>query len=262
MPMPAPTEQPMPAPTVDTMPPAEPGVNPTDVAAQDFSQQNMDMSGGQQSPDMSFDTGEEESPMKVIQKVTGKLAQRLRDSSESLSDKDYKYVINSILSAVDTSKLSDGDKKSIMSKLEGQPEQQQMQQQGGLQEVDGEGEMESETDSFYSNPIIKALLDKAGISTAGEDPDILKFDIAEGIYVYAMDYNEDKPFIHYLHKFLKDMNFRARPSLRGFNDLDSDGKEIYLALVNQGEQPFTMSETKKIMYKNMINEIKSKLSKK
>jgi hypothetical protein len=179
--MPAPTEQPMAAPTVDTMPQANQDVNPTDVTAQDFSQQNMDMSGGQQSPDMSFDTGEEESPMKVIQKVTGKLAQRLRDSSESLSDKDYKYVINSILSAVDTSKLSDGDKKSIMSKLEGQQDQQQMQQQGGLQEVDGEDSMESERDDFYDNPIIKTLLDKAGISTSGEDADILKFDIAEGI---------------------------------------------------------------------------------
>lgn len=262
MPMPAPTEQPMAAPTVDTMPQANQDVNPTDVTAQDFSQQNMDMSGGQQSPDMSFDTGEEESPMKVIQKVTGKLAQRLRDSSESLSDKDYKYVINSILSAVDTSKLSDGDKKSIMSKLEGQQDQQQMQQQGGLQEVDGEDSMESERDGFYDNPIIKTLLDKAGISTSGEDADILKFDIAEGIYVYVMDYNEDKPFIHYLQKSLKDMNFRARPSLKSFNDLDSDGKEIYLALVNQGEQPFNMSETKKIMYRNMVNEIKSKLSKK
>lgn len=262
MPMPAPTEQPMAAPTVDTMPQADQGMNPTDVAAQDFSQQNTDMSGGQQSPDTSFDGGEEDSPMKLIQKVTGKLAQRLRDSSESLSDKDYKYVINSILSAVDVSKLSDGDKKSIMSKLEGQQDQAQMQQQGGLQEVDGEGEMESERDNFYDNPIIKSLLDKAGISTSGEDGDILKFDIAEGIYVYSMDYNEDKAFIHYLHNLLREMNFRPRPSLKGFNNLDSDGKEIYLALVNQGEQPFNMSETKKIMYKNMVNEIKSKLLKK
>lgn len=265
MPMPAPTEQPVAEPTVDaTMPQqAEPGVNPTDVAAQDFSQQNMDMSGGQQSPDMSFDGGDEESPMKMIQKITGKLAQRLRDSTESLSDKDYKYVINSVLSAVDTSKLTDGDKKSIMSKLDGQQDQQ-MQQQGGLQETDDEHgyEPEESNDGFFENPMIKSLLDKAGITASSGDSDILKFDIAEGIYVYGMDYNEDKPFMHYLGKLLRDMKFHARPSLKGFNDLDSDGKEIYLALVNQGEQPSNLSETKKIVYNHMISEIKSKLSKK
>lgn len=249
------------------MPQTDPGVNSPNIGAQDFSQQNMDMSGDQQSPDTSFDMGDEESPMKVIQKVTGKLAQRLRDSSESLSDKDYKYVINSILSAVDVSKLSDGDKKSIMSKLEGQQDQQgqqPMQQQGGLQEVDGEVDSEavSENDSFFNNQIIKSLLDKAGINTSGQDLEILKFDIVEGIYVYIMDYNEDKPFIHYMNKLLKDVNFKARPSLKSFNDLDSDGKEIYLALVNLGEQPLSVNETKKIMYKNMITEIKSKLTKK
>lgn len=251
--MPAPNEQPI-TPAID--PPQ--GIQ--DVGAQDFSQQNTDMSGGQQSPDTSFNTGdEEESPMKLIQKLTGKLGQRLRDSSQSLSDKDYKYVINSILSAVDTSKLSDGDKKSIMSKLEGQ---QPQNQQGGLQEIENESEDNSHKDDFYDNPIIKSLMDKAGILFNNEDADVLKFDIAEGIYVYIMDYNEDKPFIHYLSKLLKDLNFKPWPSLKSFNNLDTDGKEIYLALVNQGEQPFNVSETKKIIYKNMINEIRSKLSKK
>lgn len=261
--MPAPTEQPAVTPAVDPNMPqtAEPGINPMDTGAQDFSQTNMDMSGGQQSPDTSFDTGEDESPMKTIQKVTGKLAQRLRDSGESLSNKDYKYVINSILSAIDPTKLSDGDKKSIMNKLEGQQEPQ-MQQQGGLQETDEPGyDGESSSSNFTSNPFMKNLLDKAGITDLS-DLDILQVDVAEGMYVYILDYNEDTPFIHYLESLLREYKFKPRPSLKSFNDLDPDGKEIYLALVSEGEKPLSMNESKDIIYKSMISDIKSRLLKK
>lgn len=60
---------------------------------------------------------------KTIQKLTGKLGQKLRtlNSKEEskMSSKDIKYVINSILSALDLENLSDEDKEDIMNKFEG-----------------------------------------------------------------------------------------------------------------------------------------------
>jgi hypothetical protein len=55
--------------------------------------------------------------------LTGKLAQKLRiledSEEENLSSKDVKYVINSILSALDLESLEEEDKEDIMNKLEG-----------------------------------------------------------------------------------------------------------------------------------------------
>ena len=62
--------------------------------------------------------------IKVIQKATGKLAQKLRaydeaNQEEPMSSKDIKYVINSILSAIDVEALDEEDKDDILGKLEG-----------------------------------------------------------------------------------------------------------------------------------------------
>ncbi len=56
---------------------------------------------------------------KSIQKLTGKLAQKIRDYSgeEELSSKDVKYVINSILSSLDLSSLDEDDKEEILTSL-------------------------------------------------------------------------------------------------------------------------------------------------
>jgi len=270
------------APAVDPNMPqqADPGIDTSNLGAQDFSQTNTatDMSGDQQSPDMSANTNmgdDEENPFRVIQKMTGKLTQRMRDNEQGMSDKQYKYIINSILSAVDSTKLSDGDKKSIMSKLNGEGQSQEggMQQGGSpedLSEVDDEmmdhepePEARSEHSKLIMSPIIKKILDKAGINPSHEDMDILAFDVAEAMYVYIHDYNEDIPFIHYLKALLKTSKFTSRPSLNNYNNLDPDGKDIYLALVQIGEEPNEiMNENKKIIYKGMITEIKRNLGKK
>jgi hypothetical protein len=76
-------------------------------------------------PDMGDDTmkgGEETVNFKMIQKLTGKLAQKLRameGAENKMSSKDIKYVINSILSALNLDELSDEDKEDIMNKFEG-----------------------------------------------------------------------------------------------------------------------------------------------
>jgi hypothetical protein len=64
--------------------------------------------------------------LKTIQKLTGKLAQKLRtfqetetEGGEEMSSKDTKYVINSILSALDLDNLDEEDKEEIVNKFEG-----------------------------------------------------------------------------------------------------------------------------------------------
>jgi hypothetical protein len=79
---------------------------------------------------------EEEVTMKSIQKLTGKLAQKIRafasNEENEMTSNDIKYVVNSILSAFDLSMLDEEDREEIMSKFE--PEE----------DMDGEDEMAPE----------------------------------------------------------------------------------------------------------------------
>jgi hypothetical protein len=65
---------------------------------------------------------------KSIQKLTGKLSQKIRDIEEEqpLSSKDIKYVINSLLSALNLEELDEDDKDEIMSRFDGEDEDEDM----------------------------------------------------------------------------------------------------------------------------------------
>lgn len=76
--------------------------------------------------DMGDDMGdeskkEEGTSFKIIQKLTGKLAQKIRkfNDKDEMDGNDVKYIINSILSALDVDVLDDDDLEEIMSRLEG-----------------------------------------------------------------------------------------------------------------------------------------------
>lgn len=75
-----------------------------------------DMDG--EMPDMGG--GKEDVSFRTIQKLTGKLGQKLRmlDDTVGMTSEDVKYVLNSILSAVDLSKLEDEDREDILAKFE------------------------------------------------------------------------------------------------------------------------------------------------
>jgi len=85
-----------------------------------------DDEGGEEELDMDLDldaespAGEEEISIKEIQKLTGKLGQKLRtiDQQDGLSSEDIKYVLNSIISAVDLEKLTEEDKEDILENFE------------------------------------------------------------------------------------------------------------------------------------------------
>jgi hypothetical protein len=118
-PAPAPAPMPEPAPAEDTTdlgptPPADLEF-PTD-APEPPSDEMPDDSG----PDMGDEGKDEVVTFKSIQKLTGKLGQKIRNYSteNELTSKDIKYVINSIISAFDLDSLDDEDKEEILSRFE------------------------------------------------------------------------------------------------------------------------------------------------
>ena len=108
----------------------------------------------------SEEPNDEEVTIKTIQKLTGKLAQKLRsfssENEEEMSSNDIKYVINSILSALDLNSLDDEDKEEIMGKFEGEesdedmdvesPEKPEYEEETEI-EPEVEGEMGEDFDS-------------------------------------------------------------------------------------------------------------------
>jgi len=124
-PEPMPSPEPMPAPAEDTSetpPPAEPeGDMGMDMGADMPDEPSDEMPEG--GPDEAGTEGDVS--FKTIQKLTGKLAQKIRDlqeKDEEITSKDAKYVVNSILSAL-ADNLEDEDKEDIISKLEGEEEE-------------------------------------------------------------------------------------------------------------------------------------------
>jgi hypothetical protein len=84
------------------------------VPMDDTADMNMDM-GGEEGSD-----SEENVTFKTIQKLTGKLTQKIRtlDNAEGMTSEDIKYVINMVLSSLDLNSISEEDKEDIMSKFE------------------------------------------------------------------------------------------------------------------------------------------------
>ena len=143
---------PAPAPEVAAAPPAEPPAVPSpelppspdmgadmgmsadmgmgaDMGGEDVNvDMNADMGGEDVNvdvnDDMGVDAGSEDSEelvtFKTIQKLTGKLTQKIRtlDNEDGMTSEDIKYVINMVLSSLELSTLSEEDKEDIISKFD------------------------------------------------------------------------------------------------------------------------------------------------
>jgi len=106
---PAPVPAPVPAPAPEEVVPSAPVEPESEMPPmEDMSDEGQD---------------DEVVTFKTIQKLTGKLGQKLRtlnaDEETKMSSDDVKYVINSVLSALDLNSLEPEDKEEIMSKFEG-----------------------------------------------------------------------------------------------------------------------------------------------
>ena len=133
-----------PAPDPNAAPAPDPNAAPAEPAPEELPvpeegmEPEEEMGGGK----------EEEITFKVIQKLTGKLAQKIRTYSgeEEMNSNDTKYIINSILSALDLTTLEEDDVEDIISRLEGEEEEIDGEEEGMEgEEMDTEGEgMEGE----------------------------------------------------------------------------------------------------------------------
>ena len=108
-----------------------------------------DEMGDEEEMDVDIDVedemgGEEdmEGFMKSIQKLTGKLGQKLRDVEEEMGSADIKYVLNSVISAVDLENLDDEDKDDVLDRFEDDEEVSYGDDEGMDVEMDDMGDEE------------------------------------------------------------------------------------------------------------------------
>ena len=147
----APAPEPMAPPAA---PPAVPSPelppSPADMGGDEMPMDDMggdempmdDMGGDELDVDVDIDAEEggesleDKVTFKTIQKLTGKLTQKIRtlDNEDGMTSEDVKYVINMVLSALDLTSLSEEDKEDIMSKFE----EDETEEFGQEDDMDGE----------------------------------------------------------------------------------------------------------------------------
>ncbi len=89
-------------------------------------------------PEIDSETGEEgqeeeKVTFRTIQKLTGKLTQKIRvlNNDEGMTSEDIKYVLNMVLSSLELGSLSEEDKEDIIMKIEESGEDMGMEDMGG-----------------------------------------------------------------------------------------------------------------------------------
>ena len=107
-----------------------------------------------------IDTVEDTVNFKVIQKLTGKLTQKIRtlESQEGMTSEDIKYVINMVLSSLDLSKLSPEDMEDVMTKFEDVDAESEM----GDEDMGMEPEMDMDMDMEVDTEIPAEPMESAG----------------------------------------------------------------------------------------------------
>ena len=183
-PKPAPEELPAPEDEVPMAPPPVPSPElPPSPMGDDLPSE-----GGEELPmgdDLGMETGDEDMGMdseegqdmeervtfKSIQKLTGKLTQKIRtlDNEEGMTSENIKYVINMVLSSLDLKNLSEEDKEDIMGKFEEAEEREEGSDFGGEEEMtadfegpEGDVEMNAEVpveSEMKETPSYGAIMD-------------------------------------------------------------------------------------------------------
>jgi len=209
------------------LPPAEGDMPMSDAGVEDLPP------SGDELPTSPEGEGEDDSnPLKLIQKLTGKLGQRLRDAQEDMESDDIKYVINSVVSALNLDKLDSEDKEEILTQFEDEDS------------YDGEEspEMGDET------PVAPETED----SELGEEND-LAMDALENLINTSFGDDEeevDEPFVVAKPQETDDYKMKISPggeedeyfrsTARDFNsdfDLDDEDDEDYFSFDIKEEDP-------------------------
>ena len=133
------------APTPPPAPAPEPMAVEDEVEVDEFGGEEMgdEEFGAEEEIDVEGDEEEGDEYTKKIQKLTGKVGQMLRDKDEPDSELD-KYVINSIVSAIDWEEIDDEDVEDIIAKIEGEDEEDDEGAEFGGEEIEVDLDAEEE----------------------------------------------------------------------------------------------------------------------
>ena len=93
-----------------------------DMGMEDDMDMGMEDDMGDEEMETEVEIDSEIPSMKSIQKLTGKLGQKLRDAEEELDSESIKYVLNSVISAVNLESLDDEDLEDVMDRFEKEEE--------------------------------------------------------------------------------------------------------------------------------------------
>ena len=142
--------------------------------------EGMDDMGGEM-PDMDMEDepmepkqgkGDEEVTFKTIQKLTGRLTQKIRtlENEEGLTSEEIKYVINMVISSLNIDILDEEDIDDIISKFEGGEEEGDME---GMPDMGDEmPDMEGMPDMGDEMPDMEGLPDMDAMPQDGAMPDM------------------------------------------------------------------------------------------
>ena len=128
MDMPLPAEVPsappaVPSPELPPSPMDDMGME-DDMGADDMEMDDTEMDIDVDVDDEGNGGSDERVTFKTIQKLTGKLTQKIRtlETEEGLTSENIKYVVNMVLSSFDLNELSEEDREDILSKFEDETE--------------------------------------------------------------------------------------------------------------------------------------------
>jgi len=139
MPTPAPevplAPPPVPAPDLPSSPSPEMDMGMGDMGMEPEAEVDIDATMDVESPEMGDG---EQVTFKTIQKLTGKLTQKIRtlDTDQGMTSEDIKYVINMVLSSLDLKALTEEDREDILSKFDDEDEDLGGDDMGGLDMTD------------------------------------------------------------------------------------------------------------------------------
>ena len=199
-PAPAPIEAAAPPMAPPPVPAPELPASPVGGEEMDFSMDSEEM-GPEGDIDMDVDASmevggsDETVTFKSIQKLTGKLTQKIRtlESQEGMTSEDIKYVINMVLSSFDLNELSEEDREDILSKFEDETEDLGGDDMGGEDLTDDseiediqadmdipmEGEMEE--DDYGNGAIIDSIFGESKVDKViSKYFEVSKKEIVEG----------------------------------------------------------------------------------
>lgn len=143
----------------------EPAEQPADLATDFSAETPVDMGtdttvepAEQPAEDGAENT--DEPILKTVQKLTGKLTQKMRDGENELESKDYKYVVNSILSAIDMTKITEEDMADMLNKLQNKDSEDTTEAEPAAAEEPAPEEPMQEQPNEYLKRIQKSVMDE------------------------------------------------------------------------------------------------------